>query len=145
MPQHPVARPRRELDLADQVGLHELGSLRRPRLALEGRAGALALREQPAEPVELLVVEAGADATRVAQRALVVVVADEDRADPVAPPALAREPAADHELLAGEVLDLDPARAAAARLVRPVEPLGDDALEALLARGPEQRRAGTDV
>ena len=43
--------------------------------------------------------EAGAHVAGVLQRAVLVVVADDQRADALAPAALARQPAADHELL----------------------------------------------
>src|SRR4051794_38004589 len=60
-------RPLRELDRRDEVGLDEVRLLGRL-AALEGAVRAGALREQPAQAVELAVVEARADAARVAQR-----------------------------------------------------------------------------
>ena len=68
-------------------------------------------REQRREPLELVVGEAGPDAPDVAQAPAVLVVSDPDeqRADPVAAAAFAGQPAADDELLALDVLDLDPA------------------------------------
>ena len=66
------------------------------------------------------------------ERAVGVVHADEQGADAPLAPSLACQPAADHELLAPDVLDLDPRRAARARFVGRIEALGDDALELLL-------------
>src|SRR3954463_14587437 len=98
-----------------------------------GEGGGRPLRgEEPlAEAVELGLGEAGADLPGVAQVA-VLADADEQRADALAPAPLPRHPAADHDLLAVEFFALAPARTAPPRLVRRVEPLGDDALEALL-------------
>jgi hypothetical protein len=59
---------------------------------------------------------------------------DQQRPDAVAPAAVARHPAADDDLLAVEVLDLDPGEAAPPGLVGRVQALGEDALEALLRR-----------
>ncbi len=68
--------------------------------------------------------------------------ADEQGADARRAPALARQPAADDELLALEVLDLHPRARPAARLIRGVEPLGDDALETLRGAGLQHLPAG---
>ena len=68
-------------------------------------------------------------------------MAHEQRADAVGAPPLPRQPPADHELLALDVLDLDPRAGAPARLIAGVQALGHDALEPLGPRGLEQRRA----
>src|SRR5205085_2202797 len=112
------------------------------RLAARERALLRAQRlERPPEQRERLLREAGADLAGVDKAALVVVVADGERADPPAPAPLPRGPAADHQVLAGDVLHLHPRRAAAARLVRAVEPLRDDPLQPLVAGRREQGRA----
>ena len=69
------------------------------------------------QALELLLAEAGADAPDVAQRAVRLVDAEQQRADRRAAPALARQPAADDELLAAERLDLQPGAAAPPGLV----------------------------
>src|SRR5262249_20591714 len=112
-----AARPLPELDLSHQPRLAEDGPGRR--LGAGGKRRALAPQacEQAAEPIELLLAEAGAHAPGVAQPAAALIHAHEQRADAVAAAPLAGHPATDHELLAPEVLDLQPARAAAPRLV----------------------------
>ena len=84
--------------------------------------------------------------TRPTWRRLAVVVAhaDQQRADAVAALAVARHPAADDDLLARGVLDLQPVRGAPPGLVARVQALGDDALEALLLGGGEHLRAVAD-
>lgn len=72
-------------------------------------------------------------------------MADEQRAEAVAPAHVGAQPPADHEDLAERVLDLHPRPAAPAGLVAAVEALADDALEALLARGGQERGALTAV
>src|SRR5258708_21451886 len=64
--------------------------------------------------------------------------------DRLGAPALARQPAADDELLAVHRLDLYPAGGAPAGLVGGVESLGDDSLEALLDAPLEQLGAVAD-
>src|SRR6202008_2291560 len=89
--------------------------------------------------------EAGPDAAGVAQ-VPVLADADEQRADPVAAAPVSRHPAADDDLLAVGVLDLDPRRGAPPRLVGRVQALADDALEALrLGRGQDVRAAAGHV
>ena len=78
-----------------------------------------------------LAVEPGADLAGEAQLA-VLVDAHGHRAE-IAGVALARRPAADHELLLGPDLELEPRRRAPARLVARAPELGDDALEPLAA------------
>src|SRR5207248_3089940 len=68
-------------------------------------------------------------------------VPHEQRADPVGPPTLPRQPASDHELLAPAVFDLQPRATAPPRLVTGAEPLGDKTFEAPLSRRLEQALA----
>ena len=68
-----------------------------------------------------------------------LVIAEQQRADEVARP-FRVGPSDDDELGAVEAFALDP-RAAVARQVRAVDPLGDDALESMLTRGPAERLA----
>ncbi len=82
---------------------------------------------------------AGAHAPRMNQSALGVVVAQQERADEVARP-FGIGPSDDDELRAVEALALDP-RAPISRQIRPVSPLGDDALEPMPTRRPSERLA----
>src|SRR5215211_6847378 len=121
-----VARPLGEGDLRDQLGLDPVG-VARDRMDVGERAVlALELAQPSAEAVERRAVEAGADLARVAQRA-VLVVPDQQRAE-VGAGALRRREAADHELLLGVALQLQPI-ARAARAVGAVGTLGDEVLE----------------
>src|SRR6202022_5000834 len=70
-----------------------------------------------------------------------VVVADQEGTDAALPGARSGKPAADDELLAEVVLDLQPGVRALARLVAAVEALGHDALEAELLAGGQRRLA----
>ncbi len=63
--------------------------------------------------------------------------ADEEGADAVVRESLLGYPAADDELLAVGVLDLDPGGGAPAGLIGGVEALGDNSLEPLLGAGGE--------
>ena len=119
-----------------QCGSGQLGrALERARVACERR-------EQRLEPPAFRLVEARADPARVAQGpAGLVVVPDEQRSEPAVEPALARQPAADDELLARGGLHLAPGVAAPAGLVGAVEALGHDTLEPELGGGGEHRGA----
>src|SRR5215218_9430137 len=142
-PQGAGGRPLAEGDLGDELRLHEDGLLRW--LAALERAVVPAQRlEDPGEPVELCVAEAGADAPGVAEPssfAAFLVVTDEEGAERSRAAALPREPAADDELLAAEVLHLQPGACPAPGQVAAVKPLGDEPLEGALLREAEQRRA----
>ena len=93
-------------------------------------------RLQPgAEIGEDAPVEPGADPARVAQTAF-VEVADEERAE-AGPAALRIGPAADHQLLLVDALELQPVRRATPHPVRRVGPLRDQALPAAGARLPQ--------
>ena len=124
---------------------------RAPRSAPPAAAGRRAWRtgwsggcapRAPRQALELGLVETGADATGVAQhlpaRPRLLVVAHQQRADLPACAALARQPPADHELLAVDVLDLQPIPAALAGPVGGVEALGDHSLETVLGGGREE-------
>src|SRR5204862_3788569 len=142
--QHARARPLTELDLGDQARLGEDRLARGVRPGgVERRGLALERGEQAAQAVELGPGETGADATGEPQRT-VLPDSHEQRADAVAAPSLPRQPAADHELLALDVLDLHPVGAAPPGLVRAVQSLRDDALEALRLAGGEHLLAVAD-
>src|SRR3954470_24643128 len=118
MAQHVLPRPLVELDLRDELGLHEQRALARLTRAGERARRTAQRREQPLELVQFARAEARADLAREAQLgplARVVVVAHEERADPALPAAFAWQPATDHELLPARVLDLEPCAAAPAR------------------------------
>src|SRR3954452_23809209 len=136
-------RPLEELDLGHQLRLHEDRALLRL-AALERRAIPLEWLEQFAEAHEVLLLEARADVSDVDQP-VAVVDAHDERAEALSAPALARHPAADHDLLALDVLDLQPVAAALARLVDAVELLGDHPFEAVLPAGLEKALAVAGV
>src|SRR5260370_15675652 len=125
--------PLDELELSYQLGLHEMGALRRC-APIEWAGVALDRLHQLAELLEHLLCEAGADLARVHEHPL-FVKAHEQCAGISAPLALAFQPARDHKLLAHSVPELDPRAAALTRLVRRVERLAHDAFEAGLAPG----------
>src|SRR6185312_11996284 len=110
-------RPLAELDVGDIARLHPDGVARRGGLLgrVERRGVALERAQERGEAVELALGEARAHAAGVAQ-VPVLAHADEQRADAVAPAPLPRHPAADDDLLAVGVLDLDPGRSATAGL-----------------------------
>src|SRR5690606_20752038 len=87
-----------------------------------------------------------ADAPRVAQvlAARYLVVADEQRTEVPLAGALARQPAAHHQLLPSAHLELEPRARPATDRVAAAEPLGDQALHAPLAHHFEQLLAATD-
>jgi hypothetical protein len=127
--QHPVARQLGELDLREQQRLDPLRPAR-PVARRQRRAVGPQGPEPARQVVERLLGEPRADLAGVAQlAALGIVAADEQRADPVLAPALAGLPADDDELVAAQVLDLDPGAGAAAGLVTGVHALGDQSLE----------------
>ena len=78
-------------------------------------------------------------------QARIVVVADEQGPEGARAVALAREPTADHQLLAAADLHLAPGRGSLARQVGAVGPLGDQALQAGGLGVLVQRAAVTDV
>ena len=87
--------------------------------------------------------EPGPDLARVGQLAVGVVVADQERAQSL-PGALRVGVAADHELLAGDALELEPV-AGPALGVRGVRALGDQSLPAVDARLPVEGLAVPDA
>ena len=98
-----------------------------------GRSSASSFRSIP-------VGEARADLAG-GDEAIAVEGADDERADSAGALALARHPAADHELLALLVLDLEPGTRPFARLVAAVEALRDHVLHPLLPAHREQQIA----
>src|SRR5439155_13616580 len=82
--------------------------------------------------VQGLLGETGPDVARVLQAAGALDT-DEQRAEQAGPPPFAWLPASDHDLLAAEVLDLQPAARPLARLVTRRQAFGNDALQAVLA------------
>src|SRR5258708_59726 len=93
-------------------------------------------RSQPlAEAFEITFVEAGADAAGVTQFAILPSPYQQRCKGPTA---VRFRPAADHELLLGEALDLEPVARALPRAIGRVGPLGDDALHPPMARALER-------
>src|SRR5262249_60747275 len=129
--QRAVARPLAEADLGDELRLDPRRAARGRVAGAEGRVLACELGHLRAKRLQLALVEAGADLARVAQ-GLVLVVADEQRAELLAA-ALRRGEAADDELLLGRAFPLQPVAAALAH-VAAVRTLGDEALPAAAAR-----------
>ena len=121
-------RPLRELHLADQPRLHEARLLRHVP-ASEGTVVAGEWLEELRHVDQHLVGEARSHAASRDQLA-VLVVADHDRAEAAAAPPFARYPATDDELLAVDVLHLEPGARPLRWLVAAPEALGDHALKA---------------
>src|SRR5579875_1129150 len=124
-----VLGPLGEGDLGHQLGADPVDAPH-PLGVLEGRAALLQGVEAPAQVGEDGAGEPGADLARVAQ-ASPFVVADEEGAQAGAAAAGLGEPA-DHQLLAGRALHLEPVGRAAGG-VGGVGPLGDDPLPSLAA------------
>src|SRR5271166_58917 len=135
--------PLAELHLCKQARLDKHGLARRAPAGREWRCAPLQRGEQVAQALELAVAEAAAHASDIAQPP-VLVDTEQQRADPLGAFALAGHPAADHELLAAEALDLHPVSRAQAGLIDGVQALGHDPLETLLGAGRKQRRALPD-
>src|SRR3954451_17714389 len=132
VPQPAVGGPDGVGDLADQLRLYPVrvaGHLPRQR---PGERRRPARGEQRLDVAQVLLGDPRADAAGVDQPPLVVVHAEQQRADTSGPPSLPRPPAADHHRLGAEVLDLDPLRAADAGPVGRLQPLGDNPFEAVL-------------
>src|SRR3989442_10474648 len=109
------------------------------RATIEPARLALEWLHQGGELLEHRVGKACAHLARVDELAI-VVIADEQRTRQSSALAFAFEPAADPQLLAHPVLDLDPGAAALARLVGRVKLLGHDAFEPCLAARLQHRR-----
>src|SRR3954452_8714255 len=131
--------PLAELDSGHEARLYVARALR-GLAALERALVGLELVELALDEAQRLVGETRSDLPGVAQHA-VLHHPDDQRAQPVAAAALARRPAPDHDVLEADVLHLDPAARAAARVVGAVEPLRDHALDALQPRRLQERRA----
>ena len=139
-----VVRPLDELDLGDELRLDPddvaLADPRHLRHLAERRRVALERLQLLQQPVDLAVVETGADVADVDELAALVGREDE-RAERPCATALAARVAGDHELLAAVALDLQPLARAPAREVAGAEPLRHDPLELLLLGRGEQRVA----
>ena len=90
------------------------------------------------EPVDLAVVEPGADVAGVDEIST-LVGREHERAERSLTTALAARVAGDHELLPAVALDLQPLARPPAGQVAGAEPLGHDPFEALLLRGCQER------
>ena len=140
LPHHAIAGPARELDLGDQLRLDPGPVLALARRVLAAERASISLQR-----VELLeqgagvaLVEARADAARM-DEVIAAVHADQQRAQVVR----AAAPAADHHLLAGAALGLEPGLGASG-LVRRTGALGDDAFEIEVAGGLEDGITGSE-
>ena len=116
---HSVKRTSATSSRLDEVDL-ALGGAALERVDERARV-ARERRERGLDAVERGLGEAGADPPGVPERAGVVVVAEEQRAEGRRARALARRPAADDELLVREVLHLQPGGGAAPRFVDAVD------------------------
>src|SRR5205085_9147777 len=88
--------------------------------------------------------EPGTDVAEVAQPAVGVVGAEQQRAQRAGPATLTGRPTTDHDLLGMEQSGLDPGRRPASRFVPGTQPFADDALQAVLAR-PLKQLAATNA
>src|SRR5207249_1843619 len=133
-----LARPLGEGDLGHELGPYPARPLRDRMDVGEGRLRGLEAAHPRAELEQRLAVEPGAHLPRVAQVA-VLVVTDQQRAEPDAR-ATGRGETADHELLLGRALELEPVAGAGGHVGR-VRPLGYEALPAPAAGLPEEHLA----
>ena len=109
MAQQAIAGPLRESHLRDEIGLHPVRPLQRLEPVRERAFRHVPRSKEPGQPIQLRLVEAGADRSRPSQRSVIVVVADEQRAEVL--PRLPRlGPAADDELLLLDEFELAPRR-----------------------------------
>ena len=136
MPHRPRRRPLPELDVGHQRGLDPAG-LGVGDAVSEGAGVTGQGRQQLVQPVQGGVAEAGPHPPGEAQRGALVVPGQEGP-DAALTVARAGQPAADDDLLAQVVLDLDPAARAPARLVGRAQALGHHALQTLAAGHLEQ-------
>ena len=138
-----VGRPFRERHLGHELRRHPVHAAHARRIG-ERRALPLERVELRAERLQRRAVEAGSDLSAIAQRALRIVRAEQQRTESDARSAGLREPR-DHELLALRAPHLEPG-ARAAGPVRRVDALRDDALDAARAgRVVELGPAADDV
>src|SRR5581483_10362948 len=123
------ARPLGEGHLDDEfrVDPRRLPGHRLRRRGVEGRRVAPEGVEEPEQPGELGLGEAGADPPGEAEPPIVLIDAEEEGPQPPPRPFPGQE-AADDELLGAVVLDLQPVPGADAGFVERVEPLGHDTL-----------------
>ena len=116
LPQKSVARPLREPDLRDEVRPHPVRSLHRLERIREGTSRDRARVEERRQPIERLLIEAGANRAGPTEGTRPVVIADEQRTEMLARlPRLG--PTANDELLLSEKLELAPGWRAAPALV----------------------------
>ena len=136
-------RPLDERDLGDELRLDPddvvLAHARKLRDLRERRVLALQRPQQLQQPLDLRVVEAGADVADVLE-SLVPVDREHERPEPAGAPALAARVAGDHELLLGVRLELEPIARALAREVAGFQALGHDPFELPLLGRRQQGR-----
>ena len=134
-----------ELDLRDQLGLDpaDVAFAHARRLRDGSKDGVLVSsgRSRRRRRSISFSREPGADAADVPELPLLVVLAEQERAERARTPALALRVPADDELVVPVRLDLDPVVGASPRLVRRTGSLREDPLEALFLGGAEQSLA----
>src|SRR5215211_8032106 len=139
-----VVRPLRELDLDDEPRLDPddlvLADARQLQRHRKRRVLALQRLQQPDEPLDLLLVEPGADVADVGQLAA-APDGEDQRAKTAGAAATALRVPRDEELLPAVRLDLHPVAGAPALEVARLDALADDPLEALLLRRLQERGA----
>src|SRR5580692_5741901 len=126
-----VSGPLAEADLGDEARIDPVHARLRESARVERRAVALNSGQRRVQAVQHAVAEPGADLARIGQLAVGVVVAEQERAQPLAR-ALRIGVAADHELLRVLALELQPVTRPRA-LVRRGGALGDEAFPAVAA------------
>ena len=142
LPQQPLPGAGAVADLADQAGQDPV----RARSARGGVEGADVRRGGPQQPGEFRafgLAPAGAHAADVAQPSR-GALSDQHRAGQAGEPPLAGLPAADQNVLGTHVADLDPGPGADARFVHRIQPLADQALQAVLPGGAQSLGAVSD-
>src|SRR5262249_32746605 len=130
--QHSITGPFTETDFGDQPRLQPGGRAVQRRLLGEGRVCALEFRPALAEGRNDPVIETGPAVSGIAQR-LALTVAEQQCTHRLARPIAARV-AANQEFARLDGLEFQPRARALPGQVAAVEALGDDALEAMLAR-----------
>ena len=134
---HAVDGPFGELDLGDEARLHEHRLARQLRRICKWVCVAHQWTQPLRQRAKRRFGEAGTDAPRIPEFS-VLIEAHQQRPDPLGAAPFAGNPAADHQLLAGGVLELDPRPGAPAGLIARIDPLGDDPFKPLRTRGLEQ-------
>ena len=143
-----IVRPTQIGDFGDQLGPDpmRLGQLQRPAETVVARRRSRERHFFDRQRLKALVqrrqrllAHARADAASVNQPSIRLEVAQQQRAD-IRPRSLRVRPSDDDELGAVEAFGLDPCPTVA-RQIGPVEPLGDDPFEPVLARRPPENLA----